>query len=488
MIQSSAGTFASENGDRFVEELKALLRIPSISTDPARIRDVRRAAEFCRGELERIGMRRARLVETSTAEEIVTGVDGVSRVVPPRIGHPLVLAEWLEAGAQAPTVLCYGHYDVQPAEPLEEWLSPPFEPTERNGNLHARGAVDDKGQMWMHVKALESLFAVGNGRLPVNVRVVIEGEEEVGGEGIAAFVRAHGDELKADVALVSDTEMFAPDLPTLCVGLRGMIYTEIEVRGARTDLHSGMYGGAAPNPFVALAQIVARLKDETGRILIPGIYNAVQAPTEAELAAWRALPFDEEEYREAEVGSTELVGEAGYSVLERTWARPTLDVHGMPGGFTGAGAKTVIPARAMAKVSLRLVPDMTPTETFDQLQRYVREITPKGVQVEVRLIHSGDPIVVSTDNVYVHAATEAMRAVWGKETVFVRGGGSIPIVGDFVRELGTPTVLMGFGLPDDNLHAPNEKFHLGNFHRGIQSILGFFERVGSLGSVGGDGR
>ncbi len=479
MGQDGAVRFAQTQGGRFVEELKALLRIPSISTDPARVGDVRRAAEFCRSELERIGMQRARLVETSTAEEIVTGVDGISRLVPPRIGHPLVLAEWLEAGAGAPTVLCYGHYDVQPAEPLDEWVSPPFEPTERNGNLYARGAVDDKGQMWMHVKALESLFAAGDGRLPVNVRVVIEGEEEVGGEGIAAFVRGHGDELAADVALVSDTEMFAPDLPTLCVGLRGMIYTEIEVRGARTDLHSGMYGGAAPNPFVALAQIIARLKDETGRILIPGIYERVQAPSEAELAAWRALPFDEEVYREAEVGSTELVGEPGFSVLERTWSRPTLDVHGMPGGFTGAGAKTVIPARAVAKVSLRLVPDMTPAETFVQLQQYVEQIKPAGVGVEVRLIHSGDPIVVSTDNGFVRAATEAMHEVWGAETVFVRGGGSIPIVGDLVRELKIPTVMMGFGLPDDNLHAPNEKFHLANFHRGIASIIGFLTRVGA---------
>ena len=479
MSQDGAVWFAQTHGGRFIEELKELLRIPSISTDPARVGDVRRAAEFCRSELERIGMRRARLIETSTAEEIVTGTDGVSRLVPPRIGHPLVLAEWLDAGPGAPTVLCYGHYDVQPAEPLDEWLSPPFEPTERNGNLYARGAVDDKGQMWMHVKALESLFADGGGRLPVNVRVVIEGEEEVGGEGIAAFVREHGDELAADVALVSDTEMFAPDLPTLCVGLRGMIYTEMEVRGARTDLHSGMYGGAAPNPFVALAQIIARLKDETGRILIPGIYDKVQLPSAAELAAWRALPFEEEVYRESEVGSTELVGEPGFSVLERTWSRPTLDVHGMPGGFIGAGAKTVIPARAVAKVSLRLVPDMTPAETFSQLQRYVEQIKPAGVRVEVRLIHSGDPIVVSTDNSFVRAATGAMHEVWGAETVFVRGGGSIPIVGDLVRELKIPTVMMGFGLPDDNLHAPNEKFHLANFHRGIASIIGFLRRVGA---------
>ncbi len=387
-------------------------------------------------------------------------------------GHPLVYADWLHASG-APTVLCYGHYDVQPAEPLDEWNSPPFEPTERNGNLYARGAVDDKGQMWMHVKALESFFATHGGKLPVNVRVIVEGEEEVGGEGIARFVREHGEELKADVALVSDTEMFAPDLPTLCVGLRGMIYTEIEVRGARTDLHSGMYGGAAPNPFVALAQIIAKLKDENGRILIPGFYDKVAKPTADELKAWKALPFDEEHYRATEVGSKELTGESGFSVLERTWARPTLDVHGMPGGFTGAGAKTVIPAKAVAKVSMRLVPDMTPAESFAKYKAYVESIVPKGVEVEVRMIHSGDPIVVSTDNQFVKAATEAMRVVFGKETVFVRGGGSIPIVGDFVRELKIPTVMMGFGLPDDNLHAPNEKFNLWNFHRGTESIVRF---------------
>ena len=471
--------YAQQNGTRFVEELKALLRIPSISTDPARVGDVRRAAQFCAEELRRIGMQGVRLIETSEIESMVAEARGPARLVPARLGHPLVYAEWM--GAQGrPTVLCYGHYDVQPAEPMEEWKSPPFEPTERDGNLYARGAVDDKGQMWMHVKALESLMAAGDGKLPVNVRVILEGEEEVGGEGIARFVREHGEELKADVALVSDTEMFAPELPTLCVGLRGMIYTEIEARGARSDLHSGMYGGAAPNPFVALAQIIAKLKDEEGRILIPGIYDRVQAPTEEELKAWRALPFEEEVYRVAEVGSKELTGEPGYSVLERTWARPTLDVHGMPGGFTGAGAKTVIPARAVAKVSLRLVPEMTPGETFAQLKAYVTEVTPRGVEVEVRLIHSGEAIVVSTDNAYVRAATEAMREVWGKETVFVRGGGSIPIVGNFVRELKTPTVMMGFGLPDDNLHAPNEKFHLANFHRGIASIIGFLTRVGGL--------
>ncbi len=462
-MSKAAVLFTQQHQQRFVNELKELLRIPSVSTSPEHVGDVRRAAEFVADGLRAAGMEGIRLIETSTAT---------------RNGHPLVYAEWLHAGAEKPTVLLYGHYDVQPAEPLDEWKSPPFEPEERNGNLYARGAVDDKGQMWMHVKALESLMQA-DGKLPVNVRVIIEGEEEVGGEGIAAFVREHGEQLKADAALVSDTEMFAPELPTLCVGLRGMIYTELAVQGAATDLHSGMYGGAAPNPFVALAQIIAKLKGEDGEIKIPGFYDGIEEPTADELAAWKSLPFDEEAYRSHEVGSPALTGEAGYSVLERTWSRPTMDVHGMPGGFIGAGAKTVIPARALAKISFRLVPGMKPEPTFAKYKAFVESIAPKGVTVDVRMIHSGEPIVVSTDNAYVRAATAAMAEVFGKETVFVRGGGSIPIVGDFVRELGIPTVLMGFGLPDDNLHAPNEKFHLANFHRGIQSIIGFLERVGA---------
>ncbi len=463
-LEAAAVSFAESHKQSFEEELKAFLRIPSVSTAPEHRADVRRAAEFCSEELTRIGLEHVELIETATAER-------------PH-GHPLVYADHLGAPGK-PTVLFYGHYDVQPAEPLDEWRSPPFEPEERNGNLYARGAVDDKGQMWMHIKALESLLAAGLGTLPVNVRVILEGEEEVGGEGIASFVRQHGNRLSADVALVSDTEMFAPELPTLCVGLRGMIYTEIEARGARTDLHSGMYGGAAPNPFVALAQIISKLKDDTGKIQIPGFYNRVQPPSSDELKAWKQLPFDEEEYRQSEVGSTELTGEPGFSVLERTWSRPTLEVHGMPGGFIGAGAKTVIPAKAVAKISMRLVPDMTPAETFSLYKSYVESICPKGVTLDVRLIHSGDPIVVSTDNPFVRSATEAMHAVFGKETVFVRGGGSIPIVGDFIRELNIPTLLMGFGLPDDNLHAPNEKFHLANFHRGIASIIRFVAKVGA---------
>src|ERR1017187_7471902 len=455
-MSSSAVDYARENHPRFLNELKDLLRIPSISTLPENKADCRRAAEFLRAELTRIGFEHAKLLETE--------------------GHPLVYADWLHADGK-PTALFYGHYDVQPTDPEDEWLSPPFEPTERDGNLYGRGTCDDKGQVWAQIKALESLMAA-NGKLPINVRVLFEGEEEVGGEGIEAFVASKPPELKSDFALVSDTELFAPGLPTLCVGLRGMIYTELEVRGAKTDLHSGMYGGAAPNPFVAIAQILSKLKDEDGHILIPGFYDGIIPPSPEELAAWRSLPFDEEHYRLTEVGSRTLVGEAGYSVLQRTWARPTLDVHGIPGGFIGAGAKTVIPAKALAKVSMRLVPGMTPAKTFALYKDFVEKIAPSGVDVEVRLIHSGDPCLVRVDNPYIQAATTALREVWGQETVFIRSGGSIPIVGDFDRNLGIPSVMMGFGLPDDNIHAPNEKFNLKNFELGIESVVRFLEEAG----------
>jgi acetylornithine deacetylase/succinyl-diaminopimelate desuccinylase-like protein len=449
--------FARSQQPRFLEELKSLLRIPSVSTLPEHKGDVRRAAESLAAELKHIGIENVRVIETA--------------------GHPLVYGDWLHATGK-PTCLAYGHYDVQPPDPLDEWLTPPFEPTERNGNLYARGAVDDKGQMFTHVKALESLFKAGGGALPINVRVIIEGEEEVGGEGIARFVREHPEQLKADFALVSDTEMFAPGLPTLCVGLRGMIYTEIEAQGAKVDLHSGIYGGAAPNPFVALAQVIAALKDAEGHILVPGFYDKVEAPSADELKAWKSLPFDEEAYRGSEVGSRELTGESGFSVLERTWARPTMDVHGMPGGFVGAGAKTVIPAKATAKISFRLVPGMNPQEVFAQYKSYVESLQPKGIELRVRLIHTGDAIVMRTDNRYIRAATRALHQVFGKDTVFIRSGGSVPIVGDFERHLRIPTVMMGFGLPDDNLHAPNEKFHISNFYKGIESIILFFEELG----------
>ena len=462
-MSSPAVAYAKKNHPRFLSELKELLRIPSISTLPEHKADCRRAAEMLAHELKRIGMENARLIETE--------------------GHPLVYAEWLHAADSSssagckPTVLCYGHYDVQQTDPIEEWRSPPFEPAERDGNLYARGSADDKGQVWAQVKALESLLAA-NGALPLNVRVLLEGEEEIGGEGIARYVATKPPELESDFALVSDTELFAEGLPTLCVGLRGMIYTELEARGAKSDLHSGMYGGAAPNPFFALVEILAKLKDENGHILIPGFYDGIIPPSPEELAAWKSLPFDEEHYRKTEVGSRELVGEAGYSVLERTWARPTLEVHGMPGGFTGAGAKTVIPAKALAKVSMRLVPGMTTATAFALYKGYVEKIVPAGVEVDVRLIHSGEPCLIPVNNPYIQAATRALREVWGKETVFIRSGGSIPIVGDFDRHLGVPSVMMGFGLPDDNIHAPNEKFQLKNFELGIESVIRFLEEAG----------
>ena len=459
---SPAVDFAKQNQKRFLDELKDLLRIPSVSTLDEHNGDIQRAAEMCANDLKKTGFEHV--------EIIAPEVKGEHR-------HPLVYGDWLHAPGK-PTVLCYAHYDVQPAEPLEEWVTPPFEPTERNNNVYARGAVDDKGQLWMELKAFESLMKAHGGKLPVNVRVILEGEEEVGGETISEFVKKHGDRLKADFALVCDTELFAPDLPTLCVGLRGLVYTEIEVQGAATDLHSGVYGGAAPNPLFALIEIISKLKDANGKILIPGFYDDVQAPTQAELDAWKALPFDEEEYRKKEVGSNVLTGEPGYSVLYRTWARPTLEVHGIPGGFTGQGAKTVIPAKASAKVSMRLVPKMDPDKILKSYMDYVKSLTPKGIKLNIKVHSKGEPIVVSTDNKFIKAATEAMHDVFKKDTVYIRSGGSIPIVADFANELKIPTVMMGFGLPDDNLHAPNEKFHIPNFYRGIESIIRFFEKIG----------
>jgi acetylornithine deacetylase/succinyl-diaminopimelate desuccinylase-like protein len=456
-MASAAVSYARDNQQRFLSELKDLLRIPSISTLEEHKSDVRKAAEFVANELRRIGMENVELVPTK--------------------GHPLVYADWLHA-AHKPTVLMYAHYDVQPPDPLDEWVTPPFEPAERNSNLYARGAVDDKGQLWMEIKALEALMRAGNGKLPINVKVLIEGEEEVGGESIAEYVRKEKAKLKADFALVCDTELFAPDLPTLCVGLRGLVYTEIEAVGGKTDLHSGMYGGAAPNPFFALIEIISKLKDAKGRILIPGFYSKVKAPSTQELKAWKKLPFDEENYRKSEVGSTVLTGERGFSVLYRTWARPTLEVHGMPGGFTAPGAKTVIPAKASAKVSMRLVPNQDPDDILKRYNAYVKKLTPKGIQTKVKAWSKGPACVVKTNNKYIKAATEAMYDIFKKTTVFIRSGGSIPIVTDFQDVLKIPSVMMGFGLPDDNLHAPNEKFHIPNFYRGIESICLFFEKLG----------
>jgi acetylornithine deacetylase/succinyl-diaminopimelate desuccinylase-like protein len=414
---ASAEQFVRDNESRLLEELKTFLRIPSISTLPEHKKDVAKAAEFVAAQMKRAGLENIEVIQTNR--------------------HPLVYGDWLHAPGK-PTVLCYGHYDVQPPDPIELWETPPFEPSERNGNLYARGACDDKGQMYMHIKAVEALLAI-HGRLPVNVKFLIEGEEEVGGESISEFVPKHKDKLKADVALVSDTELFADGIPTLCVGLRGLMYLEVEARGPARDLHSGMYGGAAPNAVFGLIELLAKAKDSDGRIQIPGIYDNVADPAQAELDSWRQLPFSEREFLENEVGSRELTGEPDQTVLARVWARPTFEVHGIAGGFTGAGAKTVIPATATAKISFRLVPDQKPDKVLTAFKEWVKQNTPRGIQTEVRVLSAGPAISVNPDHPAIHVAAEAFSEILKKPTVFIRSGGSIPIVGEFFEHLGIPT-------------------------------------------------
>ena len=440
----------------YLEGLKAFLRIPSISTLSEHKPDIQKAAEFVKSELEKAGLQQAQLIEGQ--------------------GNPLVYAEWLGAPGK-PTILFYGHYDVQPPDPLDEWKSPPFEPAIRNENIYARGSADDKGQVYILIKAVEGLLKQ-HGRLPVNVKFLIEGEEEVGGEHIESYVASKPARIKSDAAVICDTEMFAPELPTICVGLRGIVYGELIVQGADHDLHSGVYGGAAPNPIQAIAEILSTLKDREGHIRIPGLYDRVQPPSQKERGAWASLPFDEQEYKSKEVGVKDLVGEPEIQLFERLWARPTLEVHGIRGGFTGEGAKTVIPARALAKLSMRLVADQRPNEATAQLQKAIAAACPKGVTAEFKTIHSAPPSLVNPDNKFIQAAAEAMKQVFGKETVYIRSGGSIPIVAAFDEFLGIPSVMMGFGLPDDNLHAPNEKMHLPNFFRGIEAVARYLEILG----------
>lgn len=457
-MQSAIHDYVEQNRSRFLEELLEFLRIPSISTLPERKQDVARAAEFVRDSLVKAGLENVTLIATAK--------------------HPLVYGEWLRAPGK-PTVLCYGHYDVQPPDPLEQWTSPPFEPRMEDGNIYARGASDDKGQMYMHIKAAETLRAVGGGQLPVNVKFLLEGEEEIGGESISKYVTEHADRLAADVALVSDTELFADGVPTLCIGLRGLIYMEIEATGPARDLHSGMYGGAAPNAVYGLVQLLARAKDEDGRILIPGIYDGVTPPAPAETESWKRLPFSEKEFLENEVGASSLTGEPEQTVLSRMWARPTFEVHGIAGGFTGAGSKTVIPAKALAKVSVRVVPNQDPQHLIDSIRKWMAENTPLGIKTELRVLGAGPANSVNPNHPAIQVAAKAFGEAMGRETVFVRSGGSIPIVGEFAAHLGMPTVLMGFGLPDDGLHSPNEKFRISNFYAGIETISKFLTEYGA---------
>jgi acetylornithine deacetylase/succinyl-diaminopimelate desuccinylase-like protein len=449
-------TYMNEHEDRFLEDLKGWLRIPSISTLPEHTGDIQRAAEYAAEQLRQIGFDQVQLIKTQ--------------------GHPLVYGEWLKAPGK-PTVLAYGHYDVQPVDPIELWETPPFEPTVRGDNLYCRGACDDKGQTMLVLKALESLMQV-NGGLPVNVRVLIEGEEEAGGESIEQYVRTYPERLKCDAAFICDTGMPAKDIPALVYGLRGIVYTEIEVRGAKRDLHSGEFGGAAPNPLHALALIIAGLKDAAGHIHIPGLYDKLSAPSEVERAFWQSNPLNIEQMLKEEMGVSKFSGEQEYSVLERLWGRPTLEVHGISGGFVGEGAKTVIPAIAKAKVSLRLPPALKSGEVFQLLQARVKELAPADVEVTVQNIHGGEAVLVTPDSVPMQAAVAALREAYGIEPVLIREGGSIPIAALFYEILDVPVVLMGFGLPDDNLHAPNEKYSLTQFYRGIRAVAGFMQKMG----------
>jgi acetylornithine deacetylase/succinyl-diaminopimelate desuccinylase-like protein len=456
-MSQQTNEYVQANRSRLLDELKSFLRIPSISTLPEHRGDVRAAAAFVADSLRTAGLENVEIIETAR--------------------HPLIYADWLHAPGK-PTVLCYGHYDVQPPDPLELWKSPPFEPAERDGNLYARGAADDKGQMYMHIKAVEALRAVNN-KLPVNIKFIIEGEEEIGGESIAKYVEHNAGKLNADVALVSDTALYAEGIPTLCIGLRGLVYTEIGATGPARDLHSGLYGGAAPNAVFGLVELLAKLKDENGHINIPGIYDDVRPPAAAEKQSWDNLPFNESEFLAKEVGSSALTGEPGFSVLERVWARPTLEVHGIAGGFTAAGAKTVIPSKATAKVSMRLVPDQDPDRIVAAYKDFIARNTPKGIQTEVRVLSAGPAVMVNPDHPAIRVAARAFSDVLGRPTVFIRSGGSIPIVGDFARHAGIPTILMGFGLPDDGLHSPNEKYKIENYFTGIMTIAHFFEQYGA---------
>jgi len=450
--------YVNVNRDRYVDELKALLAIPSISALPEHKADVRRCAEWCSEEMTRIGLQNVRLIDTP--------------------GYPVVYGDWLNAPG-APTILFYGHYDVQPVDPLDLWESPPFEATVRDGEIYARGAADDKGQVFMHLKAIEAHLKQ-NGRLPVNIKVMLEGEEEVGSEHLDDFIRSHKDLLRGDVVVISDSTMFARGVPSICYGLRGLVYFQIDLRGSSTDLHSGSFGGALANPAFVLATMIAQMKDRGGRIKIPGFYDDVRPLTDEERQAWATLPFNEKKYR-SDFGIPKLFGETDYTTLERTWARPTLEVNGLLSGFTGEGAKTVLPAVAMAKISMRLVPDQDPNKIADLFQAYVTKLAPKTVQLKVTRMQGGKPWMSGFDNKFVQAAGRAIEQGFGKKPIFTREGGSIPVVSTFQEELGLPSVLFGVGLPDENAHAPNEKLDLGNFHNGVIASALLYQEIAKEG-------
>lgn len=444
--------------DSSLEGLLELLRIPSVSADPSRAADCRRAADWVADRLRRAGL----------AVEVVDMPGGGRR-------HPVVAAEWMGAGGDRPTLAIYGHYDVQPADPLDEWESPPFEPQVREGNVFARGADDNKGQLMCGVRAVE--LAMAGGGPPVNLRFLLEGEEEVSGPSLGEFLRREAPRLETDVLFIADGQFVAPGLPALVTGLRGLLYTEVEVTGAAADLHSGIYGGVAPNPLNTLAHVLSALKDRHGTVQVPGFYDGVVPPEPEELAAWRELPGSEADLLRT-IGAPALEGELEFTPTERRWARPTLDVHGVLGGFQGEGQKTVIPARAAAKVSMRLVPGQDPSAIFEAFRKFVEAQATPGTRVRARNLSGAPAVRAGTDHAGVAAARRAFLAAYGSEPAFTREGGSIPVTVDFQEALGCALVVTGFGLPTDRLHSPNEHLALDQYHRGIEMVLHLMAGMG----------
>ncbi len=451
-------TYLSENRDKHLAELKEFLAIPSISSLPENKEDVQKAAKWVATSLREIGMENVEVYETK--------------------GHPVVYGEWLKAEGK-PTVLIYGHYDVQPVDPLHLWESPPFEAEIRNEKLYARGASDDKGQSFMHIKALQAILET-TGTLPINVKFLIEGEEEVGSPNLPIFVEENKELLSSDVIVISDTSMMEPGKPTIVYGLRGLCGVQIDVKGPKSDLHSGLYGGMIQNPIHALVEIVNSFHNKKGKITVEGFYDKVAALTADEKAAYESLGITDKSFIE-QTGVPELYGEEGYTTLERNWVRPTLEVNGIYGGFQGEGIKTVLPSEAHAKITCRLVPNQDPDEIADLLQKHIQSQTPPGVTVNVSLFDKGAPFVTPFDHPAIQAAGRAYEKVYNVPTSFTRGGGSIPIVAVFDQILSKPVVLMGFGLPDENFHAPNEHFHLENFDKGMLTLCYYwYELEGSL--------
>jgi acetylornithine deacetylase/succinyl-diaminopimelate desuccinylase-like protein len=444
--------YINSNIDNYIKELKDFLRIQSISTLPNHKKDMIKGAVFVADRLKEAGMNNVKVIRTK--------------------GHPLVYADWLKAPGN-PTVLIYGHYDVQPVDPIELWDSPPFEPVIKGGKIYARGATDDKGQMLIHIKSVQAYLKNG-GTLPLNIKFIIEGEEEIGSHNLEQFVDKNKKLLKCDTILISDTALYAPGIPTLTYGLRGMAYLEVEVTGPNRDLHSGSFGGAVANPINILAEMITKLMNKNGRITIPGFYDDVLKITKKERENIKALKFSKQKYAKA-LGVNELKGEKNYSTLERTWVRPTLDCNGIIGGFTGKGAKTVLPSKATAKISMRLVPNQDSKKIAALFKKYIFQIAPKSVTVKVSEVHGATPFVIPTNAKSIVAASKAMSKAFGKKIVFMREGGSIPIVATFLKKLKVSPVLMGLGLNTENLHSPNEHFDLNHFHLGILSSAYFFD-------------